>query len=95
VSPQGSLFGDEELHRLVIDVRYDDLRSCVVLSSMAYARKGTLLASASLALSSIAQCELAPIWAAESLNGFMYRGAKEAVTVPSQALRARRKSLSL
>lgn len=92
--PQGKLFGEDEVAQVRITLTYNDLKRTMEVSCRALSRLGVLLASAGATTQGIEEAELLPLWAAECVNGFLYRGAQEAALIPTQALRARKRSLA-
>jgi hypothetical protein len=91
--PQGSLWAETELARLRLTFEYDARNQRNLLFAIGETRRGYILASSGVTAFTFDEAELLPITAAEAVNGFLYRGAYEAVTQPLAAFRARRKSL--
>jgi hypothetical protein len=90
--PQGSFFPESELHVVRIDIRLNELHRSLNVMLRGENRRGELLASSGVVLRGLRESELLPILMAECGNGFLYGDAREAVTLPAAALRARRSS---
>lgn len=91
--PQGTLFGDSELCRLRMTMMINDLTHTMVAELVAETRKGIVLASSGVVAHGLDECELLPIMVTEATYGFLYRDHRDAVVLPAQGFRARRKSL--
>lgn len=91
--PQGSFFSQTEMNELRVILKYSETSQVTTAMLVAANRSGGLLASAGVMADDFQTAELLPIMLAEAGNGFLYRGAREAVELPAGAFRARRKSL--
>jgi hypothetical protein len=91
--PQGSLFPESELTRVVVTLRYNELKACHTVVVEGHNRWGLVLARQSAELVGHDEGELLEPLLRDVVRGYLYRGAHEAVSDPMQCLRGARSML--
>jgi len=91
--PQLSFDKASELHTCRVTIHRDEISDLSTVTVYEENKEGAINASASCVMLNDQVAELLPILLAEVGNGWLYGGARECVTLPMGAFRARRKSL--